>query len=138
MTLSRRDAQRIAEAKLNDALLLAQHQRYSTAYYLCGYAVEIGLKAAVARTIQAETIPAKGTIDRVFTHDFARLVTLSGLGGALSDARKSERFEANWSAVSKWSPDSRYAIIDQFTAIGLIQAVSNAEDGVFKWLQKHW
>ena len=138
MTLSRRDAQKIAMSKLEDALLLANNRRYSTAYYLCGYAVEIGLKAAVASTIQAETIPAKGTIDRVFTHDFEKLVALSGLRSALSEARKSERFEANWSAASKWSPDSRYAIIDQVTAIGLIHAVSDPEDGVFKWLQKHW
>ena len=39
---------KLAEAKARDAHLLLQNERYSNAYYLVGYAVEIGLKAIIA------------------------------------------------------------------------------------------
>ncbi|MDQ2083721.1 HEPN domain-containing protein [Xanthobacteraceae bacterium Astr-EGSB] len=53
------DLQANAEAKSADAKLLLQHGRYSSAYYLAGYSIEIGLKACIALQVAAETIPGK-------------------------------------------------------------------------------
>jgi len=39
---ARADLQRRAQAKRDDARLLAQHGRWSNAYSLAGYAVELG------------------------------------------------------------------------------------------------
>ena len=43
------DLQALAQAKLDDAKLLFDNGRFSNAYYLAGYAVELGLKACIAR-----------------------------------------------------------------------------------------
>lgn len=42
---SRLDLRANAQAKLDDAVMLCKTGRYSNAYYLAGYSVEIGLKA---------------------------------------------------------------------------------------------
>jgi HEPN domain-containing protein len=55
----RSELQTRAQAKLDDAILLLQHGRYTNAYYIAGYAVELGLKACIAAQIDAETIPDK-------------------------------------------------------------------------------
>ncbi|MEA2988324.1 MAG: hypothetical protein QOG83_1035, partial [Alphaproteobacteria bacterium] len=57
--LPRNTLQVLALAKVDDARLLFENQRYSNAYYLYGYGVELGLKACIARQILAETIPDK-------------------------------------------------------------------------------
>lgn len=62
--LKRSDLQSLAESKLRDAKILFEHERYSSAYYLAGYAVEIGIKACFARQITAETIPDKQAINQ--------------------------------------------------------------------------
>lgn len=77
--LTRADLQANAQAKLDDAILLLKQGRYSNAYYLAGYAVEIGLKACIAAQITAETIPAKEFIKGILNHEFTGLVGLAGL-----------------------------------------------------------
>ncbi len=79
----RSDLRAMAQAKMDDASLLLDNGRYSSAYYLAGYAVEIGLKACVAAQLSAETIPDKAVIRDIFKHDFKTLIGLAGLAGAL-------------------------------------------------------
>jgi hypothetical protein len=62
--LKRTDLQALARAKFNDAELLFQHGRFSNAYYLAGYTIEIGLKACIAAQVSAETIPDKAFLIR--------------------------------------------------------------------------
>src|SRR5258708_26287810 len=76
--------QAIAQAKLDDALLLFQHRRFSNAYYLAGYAVEIGLKACIAKQISAETIPDKAFINDIFKHGLRELIGVAGLSAELN------------------------------------------------------
>lgn len=73
---SRVDPRANAQAKLDDAQLLLKHQRYSNAYYLAGYAIELGLKACIAKSVTAETIPDKSFINGIYKHQFAGLVGL--------------------------------------------------------------
>lgn len=136
--LTRQDAQRVAQVKLDDARLLARQGRHASSYYLAGYAVEIALKAAAAKTIRAETIPPRGTLDKIFTHDFRKLVAIAGLASELTIACRSDRFAANWAIANRWSTDSRYAMIDPFACAALLSAIVDPDDGVFEWLKKHW
>lgn len=66
--------------RLADTRVLLTNRRYAAAYYLCGYAVECGLKACIARQIRRHEVPPSSRFSsEVYTHDLSRLVTLAGL-----------------------------------------------------------
>jgi AbiV family abortive infection protein len=135
----RSDLRANAQAKLDDAILLLKNGRYSNAYYLAGYAVEIGLKACIAAQISAETIPDKGFIKNILNHQFRILVGLAGLAGALKDEEsKDQAFATNWALAAQWEPDTRYQAIDPMSAQLLVQAVADANSGVLRWIKAHW
>ncbi|MBO3760788.1 HEPN domain-containing protein [Ciceribacter sp. L1K23] len=137
--MRRAELQRIAVEKLDDAELLFRHGRYSNAYYLFGYAVEIALKARLARFFEADTIPDRKFVNDLHTHNLARLMEFSGLQAELRAAQaQSVRLNAHWSTVTDWSEASRYDMIDQSRATAMRDAVASEEDGVFEWLRKRW
>jgi HEPN domain-containing protein len=135
----RDDLQRLAEAKLADAMLLIQNGRFSNAYYLSGYSVEIGLKACIARQFRAETIPDRDLVRSLYTHNLTELVGLAGLTAILKADRDADRaLAANWSTVSEWTEASRYETVDAYTCQLMIEAVGNNFNGVLPWLKRHW
>lgn len=137
--MNREDLQRVATTKLQDADLLFAHGRYSNSYYLFGYAVEIGLKARLARYFRADFIPDRKFVNDIHTHDLTRLVALAGLEVELKEEQKrSARFNAHWSTLADWSESARYDMIDQFAATAMRNAVAGDQDGVFEWLQNRW
>lgn len=135
----RTDLQAIAQAKLDDAMILLQNRRFSNAYYLAGYAVEIGLKACIAKQISAETIPDKSFINQVFNHNLKTLVGLAGLSAQLDDQQdKDSIFAANWALAAQWTPEARYEAIDPTTATQLVNAVADSNSGVLQWIRIYW
>ena len=104
--LSRAMLQNLALAKVADARLLFDNRRYSNAYYLYGYGIELGLKACIARQILAETIPDRAILTRFLTHKIVDLVGLAGLATLLQERRKDANFDVRW-AVS-WSGQRRH------------------------------
>jgi hypothetical protein len=139
MSLSRDDLRAMAVAKVSDARHLFEAGRYSNAYYLFGYGVELALKARIARTFNAETIPDRRLVNSIYTHDLSQLVGLSGLGPLVSSTRlASPAFAANWATVLDWSEDARYELTDQFRATAMRNAMLSTNDGVFPWLQNNW
>jgi hypothetical protein len=137
--LHRADLQAIALAKYKDAELLFANRRYSNSYYLFGYAVEIGLKARIARSFLPETIPDRRFVSDIFQHDLTKLVGLAGLSGELAEERKrSNVFDGHWATVSSWSEQSRYDMIDEFLATAMKVAMTDQSEGIFAWLQRHW
>lgn len=50
--INKREIKKIAKARLKDAEVLAASRRYEGAIYLCGYAVELGLKARICLTLK--------------------------------------------------------------------------------------
>ncbi len=52
------EIEQIAEARLADAQLLLDADRYDGAVYLCGDAVELGLKARICRTLRWAGFPS--------------------------------------------------------------------------------
>lgn len=137
--LKRRDLQAYADAKLDDAVILLNNRRYANAYYLAGYAVELGLKACIARHIVGETIPDKAFITKIFDHN---LSTLTGLAGLKPELKKQidrdSEFAANWAIVSEWSPDARYEAKDVSSTQFLINAIAHEKSGVLQWIRTHW
>lgn len=136
--LSRLTLQGLATSKVEDARLLYDHQRYSNAYYLYGYAIELGLKACIARNVTAETIPDKVVLTGFLDHHVGRLVGLAGLADAMKLARQTEEFDKRWSEISGWSIDARYGAIDAATAAAMADAVEHPNHGAMTWLQRYW
>jgi hypothetical protein len=131
--------QQLAEAKLTDAGLLAKHQRWSNAYYLAGYCVELALKACIARQVLAETIPDKSLIQGVYSHEFIKLVSIAGLKDELAgQIRADARFASNWGLVLEWSPDRRYQSSTAMQAENLIASVGATQTGVLEWIRQYW
>ncbi|RAI45298.1 hypothetical protein CH341_04705 [Rhodoplanes roseus] len=137
--MRRSDLQAMAQAKLDDATILLAHGRFSNAYYLAGYAVELGLKACIAAQVNAETIPDKEFIKKIYSHVFPELIGLAGLAAEFK-RRKDENpaFAANWAIVSEWSPDVRYEQRDPMSAQLMLQAIIEPERGVLPWIKTFW
>jgi HEPN domain-containing protein len=138
--VNRTDLQQLAELRLEDSRVLFQNGRYAAAYYLCGYAVECGLKACIAQQIiQREYSPYANFSRDLFTHDLNRLVLLANLGPALAARRQaSPGFARNWSEVEQWSEQSRYENWTRQDAQRLLDAVSRVPDGVLEWIRQLW
>lgn len=135
----RKDLQAVAQSKMDDALLLFSNRKYSNAYYLAGYAVEIGLKACMAVQICAETVPDKDFLKGFLEHKFDKLVGLAGLKPQLkAEQDHSTVFAANWAIVSEWSPDTRYETKDVTSAQTIIAAIADENSGVFQWIKRYW
>ena len=138
MNMHRTDLQGLAHEKRADAELLFQNQRYSNAFYLYGYAVEIALKSKLAKEFPADTIPDKKLVTSIYTHDLNRLLGLADLSTEMDSAPNKLALKANWAIVELWSEESRYDTIDVSKATAMHEAVSDPEHGVFKWIEQHW
>ena len=136
--LPRTSLQNLASAKIEDARLLYENGRYSNAYYLYGYGIELGLKACIARQIIAETIPDKVILTRFLTHKLGDLVGLAGLKSLLEDRTKDVEFATRWAVVTEWSEEARYEIVDAVVAAAMHDAVEHPKHGVMTWLRQYW
>jgi hypothetical protein len=104
--LTRKQLKDIAAARLKDAEVLFKGKRYDGAVYLCGYVIEITLKARVCRTLKWTGFPATSKefdgLASFKTHDFDVLLLLCG-----RESVKTTHL-ADWSVVKTWKPESRY------------------------------
>ena len=82
--LSIPELKEISSARLRDSRVLFAARRYDGSHYLCGYAVEIALKARICKTLNWAGFPDKGKefegLGSFRTHDFEVLLRLSGYG----------------------------------------------------------
>ena len=105
--LDKKEIKRIAKARLKEAEVLAASRRYEGAIYLCGYAVELWLKARICKTLNWAGYPANNNEFKKYrsfkTHDLDVLLHLTGI----EDSIKTELL-TEWSAVMEWNPESRY------------------------------
>ena len=133
------DLQALAEMRLQDAIILLEHERWSAAYYLAGYAVECGLKAVIALSFRAHVIPDRKFVAKIYSHDLEELADLAGLKPALNNRMKAfAPFNVNWVVVSAWSEQARYGTTDPSKSISMIEAVSDHQAGVLPWLKTYW
>ena len=134
----RADLQAVAQTKFDDAALLLKGGRYSNAYYLAGYSIEIGLKACIAKLMVADVVPDKAFILAINTHRLRELVGVAGLSGEFKTASDDANFAASWGIVSRWSPEDRYRSIDRYSAEQMLASVADETSGVLPWIKKHW
>jgi hypothetical protein len=138
--LKRATLRALAQAKIDDAHLLFQKQRYSNAYYLAGYSIELSLKACIASQFVVDTIPDKSFVVDIYAgHDLKKLVKLAGLSTKLLKQSTSDvDFAANWALVAQWTEASRYGTTDSITAQAFFDAIMDHKSGVLQWIKKFW
>jgi len=141
------DIEALAYAKLKDAECLLANERFDSAYYLAGYAVELLLKARVCKTLgipdffdfdntTKTKLKNESIITRPFkVHDFEQLIVLSGIFGEYQkEIKTNEIFVSHWAIVTEWNENSRY-----FTAINpdRVKKFLTSVKEVLQWIQKH-
>jgi HEPN domain-containing protein len=137
------DLQRLAEVRLKEAEALFAAGMYDGCVYLCGYVVEMALKACICKTLKVPEYPdeEQGTKSAFKTHDFDSLVLLAGLRPAVEDKRKASKdFRENWSLATGWKPYDRYVLNGKTAenAEATLNALRSPTEGVLVWLSKQW
>lgn len=142
--MNRKTLQAIAAERVKDAKALLGRKRWAAAYYLAGYAVEIGLKACVLRYVgesgaifsDAKYLKELGG---AWTHDLEKLVGLAGLKPKVQQqVQQSAKFDEYWAVVKSWSEVSRYETKTETEARQLFEAITDPADGVLKWIRTQW
>jgi hypothetical protein len=101
------ELQNIAQARIDDATALVECGRADGAIYLCGYAIEVGLKSRICQTLKWEGFPSNNAEFKDYhsfrTHNLDVLLRLSGL-----EQQTKVAYLTEWSIVRQWDPESRY------------------------------
>jgi HEPN domain-containing protein len=138
-TVNRTDLQQLAQERIEEAALLLSATKYSGAYYLTGYAIELALKACIAKLTNQHDFYDKEIAKECFTHKPNILVKLAGLRHQLDhDIAKNRHLKVNWATACVWTEASRYEFHTKDEAEALFEAVTNATHGVLPWIRTHW
>ncbi len=95
--------EKLIKERLEDAKVLFKAGRYGGAFYICGYAVELGLKKKICITLGWDEYSTSKCKD-LKTHDFEVLLHFSGVEKHIKKSLMSE-----WSIVMKWNSEVRYS-----------------------------
>jgi hypothetical protein len=96
----------LADARLEDAEALLAAGRYDASRYICGYAVELRLKARICRAHGWPEYPPEAPLAQALkTHNLATLLLLSTM-----HARILGGYAGDWSVVVTWNPERRYDV----------------------------
>lgn len=137
--MQRKDFQRLANIRLDEAKILLDNRKYNGAYYLSGYVVECALKSCISKTIKKFEFPDKKLASDCYTHDLTKLIRIARLENELDHERNNnEGFRVNWNIVKDWTEESRYKKYNRSIAFDMYTAVSDLNDGVLQWLRRHW
>ena len=105
--ITRADLTKTARAHLRDAGILHRRGSYDGSVYLCGYAVEIALKARICRTLRWLGFPSTAgefqNVKSLQTHNFEALLLFTGLENRIKVMQYDD-----WVIVKKWTPEQRY------------------------------
>lgn len=126
--------------RLEDARTLLSASRYDAAAYMCGYALELALKACVCRRLRVSEYPEKQLKGALKTHDFDDLALLAGLSNEIDSPSEPQLF-ANWSTAVGWKPEWRYrpvGSVSETHARAMMTALEEKPYGVLPWLKRRW
>jgi len=119
------ELRKIAKARLRDSDVLYANRRYDGAIYLCGYAVEISLKARICKVLKWADFPFTPNEFKNYqsfkTHDLDILLKLSG-----RQTKIKTNYMVEWSIIATWDPETRYKSIgsaNRSDARDMIQSV---------------
>jgi HEPN domain-containing protein len=103
--------EKLARNRLNDATALFDAGRFDGSVYLCGYSVELALKAKICSHLGWTSLP--DDISSIRTHSLEMLIRFTGL-----ESHKN-MFSDDWNLLSTWTPEMRY---DAETSFGKVDA----------------
>jgi HEPN domain-containing protein len=123
--IPRTDLRNIARARLRDSEALFDRGRYDGAIYLCGYAIEVALKARICRTLNWPGFPSTraefSDYQSFRTHSLDVLLTLTGI-----EPRVKLRYPREWSVVATWDPEMRYRSIGTASRRDALEMIESA------------
>ena len=145
---SQAEFQTLADKRLAEAKTLHSAGHYEAAFYLAGYAVECGLKAAICKTLRIDIFNQSSELHKPFkTHRLDNLIVLAGLSKQLAEDVATDTdlsFAANSfvnapSGVDRWqswSEEVRYNV----AACPSVRCNDfvNSVDRFLIWLRIHW
>lgn len=106
--------------------MLFTNDRTDGAAYLCGYAVELALKARICKTLNWAGFPEKRSEFENYssfkTHKLDVLLALSGQEQRIKNDHFSE-----WSFVASWDPEARYRAVGQADTMQVALMLASAE-----------
>lgn len=121
-----KELDRLAKARLTDAKVLFNANRYDGALYLCGYAIEIGLKLRICKTLKWAGFPSTNKEFDNFksfkVHNLDVLLNLTGI-----EAKVKLKYLAEWSIVTNWDAEARYNIVGTITKKDADDMIRSAE-----------
>lgn len=126
----------LAHLRLREAEALFAADLYDGSVYLCGYVVELALKACICATLAIPDYPDR----RMFwTHDFDELRLLAGLQKQITLANPA--LFRNWSIATEWKPELRYQPAGTYgrpEASKVLESIREKPDGVLQYLSNRW
>ena len=100
---------------------------------MCGYAVELALKARICVTLNWDGFPDSGAefhfLHSFRTHDLDVLLHLSGAEKEIKRERNGD-----WDIVSKWKPEIRYIPLGTDPKLPLPEAMVSAAQRILEVL----
>jgi HEPN domain-containing protein len=141
--ITHKNLKSIAFMRLKEAKVLYKNKLYDGAAYLCGYVVEAALKARICKNLNIKSYPDDGNLKTIFSsHDFDRLLLLSGLSEeiSLSNKRNQQLFQ-NWSLLTAWRPERRYipkGTHKKEDLKSMFKALEDRKSGFLTWIKKSW
>lgn len=137
--MNRQEFRKLAVIRLNEAKVLLDNRKYCGAYYLCGYALECGLKACISKKIKRSQFPDLKFVRESWVHDLSQLVKQAALSDDRDKKMKLDKqFAANWGVVKDWNESSRYKKYAKKDAADFYHAVADPTTGVFQWVKMNW
>lgn len=110
--ISTSELDKISRSRIKDARVLFRNGSYDGSLYVCGYSIELALKAVICKNLSLSGIPHTSeefsNIARIKTHNLEEL--LKQVPTPISTKIKST-YLADWSIVLQWNPEMRYAPI---------------------------
>lgn len=137
---TRTELRSISKLRLQEAEALFAAGLYEGCVYLCGYVVELAMKACICKTLGlADYLDTHRTLGRTFrSHDFDELAILAGVKTEL-DANKNAPLGINWIIATAWKPERRYeppGTYAQRDAEDVLDSIRDDPDGVLTWLSQ--
>lgn len=131
---------KLAYKRSAEAEVLFKNKKYSGAYYLAGYCIELALKAKYSKQTKRNSFPpVKDIYNILYSHNLNKLLEVSGLSTALANESKNNTvLGTHWGVIKDWSEDSRYQEIPKNEAESLLRAINDKSNGLLNWISKHW
>ena len=121
------DIKNIANTRIDDSEILFNAQKYDGSFYICGYAIELGLKYRICMTLNWDGFPSTKAEFEGYssfkTHEFKVLLRLSG-----KEKYIKSKFFSDWNIVVDCDPEDRYEPIGSISQLPRPNAVGERSE----------